>query len=98
MPLRSLLRPFYEWHPKKKEYVLTHHTFTGVDHMDTMNYRPFFRVLTDIMGDHVERTASEVAAAQQVMPDWWKNKKKRSWDMIENALNNMEDSIGLWDR
>ncbi len=96
VPLRSLLRPLSDWAGQagpQAGWALTHHTFEGVDHMDTMNYRPFFRALTDILADAVEHTPPHPAAAAAVRaPDWgWVLAKRvQSWDPVEYALDAAE--------
>lgn len=103
MPERSLLRPIYEWQGQagpQAGWALTHHTFTGVDHMDSMNYRPFFRVLTDILADAVEHTPpSPEAAAAVKPPDWMGVTLKRwaAWDPFDEALTLAEKAMdGQW--
>lgn len=91
VPERSLLRPFYEWQPEG--YTLTHHTMTGVDHMDSMNARAFFRILTDILGDNVERTLDPAADALHRDPDFWLTRKKQVWGPIEDALDDLQDLL-----
>lgn len=65
--------------------------------MDSMNYRPFFRILTDILGDAVEHTPPppEVAAAVKA-PDWgWVMRKRfEAWDPVDEALTMAEKA---WD-
>ena len=103
VPERSLLRPFNEWTPPGKEggreggWVLTHHTIEGVNHMDICNFRGFFRVLTDILNDNVERTLRPEADALETLPDQWKTRMKQTWRPIEAALDAAEEMVfGPW--
>ena len=92
VPERSLLRPLREWKPDGS-WVMTHHTFTGADHMDSFNYRGFFRVLTDILGDNVERSPNpfpEVDACSHP-PDIWKKRMRMAWEPIEELLDAFEN-------
>lgn len=103
VPERSLLRPLYEWATQagaQAGWELTHHTFTGVDHMDSMNYRPFFRVLTDILSDAAPHTPpSPEAAAAVKPPDWaWVVRKRwEAWDPLQEAWDAAEKALdGQW--
>jgi hypothetical protein len=100
VPERSLWRPIYEWGAQagpQAGWELTHHTFTGVDHMDTMNYRPFFRALTDILAGAVAHTPpSPEALAAEKPPDWgWVMRKKfEAWDPWEQVFDAAEKALG----
>jgi len=100
VPERSLLRPFNEWTPptgreggRKGGWVLTHHTMEGVNHMDICNFRGFFRVLTDILSDNVERTLRPDADALETFPDKWKTRMKQTWAPIEAVLDAAEEFV-----
>ena len=71
---------------------MTHHTMTGVDHMDSMNYRGFFRILTDILSDRVDRTPDD-ADNHRGTPDRFKKRMSQIVNPVLGVVNGIREEL-----